>query len=243
MAVSYEDIYKKQYKKTIGDTVENLKEAEGAGLKSLKTSYDATEKKLTQNRDNSLKQAYISKMKEEKEAPALLARQGLNGGYSESAQASITRNYQNNRTAAENNYQDNMANAQTAYNSDVASLKATYADAINSAKQNAIALATSQASNIYNAALAEEQAAAGSGGSGNSKEQQTEAPSGYINTGTVTNTPAGIVSNKRQTEAPAVKYTYRYENGTLYRVGLNANGRPVTKTPVNNQTTTGHKFF
>lgn len=245
MAVKYEDIYKDEYKKAIGNSVAKLEESEKAAQTSLKKNYDATAARLKETRDESLKQAYISKMKEEKDAPAILARQGLGGGYSETNQANITRNYQNNRAAANKNYQDNLTNADVAYNSDAASLKATYADAINAAKQNAISLAMQQASQRYNAALAEEQAAgSGTGGGTPATDPAAALRNDYVQTGTVVNTKQGLVNTQRQTEAPAVSYTYRYENGTLYRVGLNANGRPVSKTPVNsNKAPTGTSTF
>ena len=145
MAVKYDDIYNSEYTKALGNSVKNLEDSRAQAETALKKSYDATAARLKTNRETALREAYISKMKEERAAPSTLSRQGLGGGYSESNQAAITRNYQNNRAAAERNYADNATSADISYNSDLASLKSQYADAIANAKQNAVSQALSAA--------------------------------------------------------------------------------------------------
>lgn len=221
----YEDIYNEEYNKVLGNSVQKLEEAQAQGEKSLKASYDTTADRLKQTRDNSLKQAYISRMKEQKAAPSTLARQGLNGGYSETNLASINRNYQNNRNTAEQNYQNNLKDADVAYNSDLSSLKSTFADAINSAKQNAIFIALSSAAQRFNA----QQTGGGYSGSSYTETDDETLP---INTGTVTGNTSTLKKMQNESESPVSYYTTVIENGVLYRLGKNANGRTVTKEAV-----------
>ena len=229
MALKYEDIYNEEYNKVLGNSVKKLEEAQAQGEKSLKTSYDTTADRLKQNRDNSLKQAYISRMKEQKAAPSMLARQGLNGGYTETNLASINRNYQNNRNAAELNYQNNLKDADVAYNSDLSSLKSTFADAINSAKQNAISIALSSAAQRFNAQQA---AGGGVGGSLYAPDTDNSKETLPINTGTVTGSTSTLKQMQSKSESPVSYYTTVIENGVLYRLGKNANGRTITKEAV-----------
>ena len=227
MAKTYDAFYDEEYKKILGNSVNKLEEAQQQNEKSLKTNYDTTVNKLQQTRDNSLKEAYISRMKEQKAAPATLARQGLNGGYSETNQAAITRNYQNNRNSAEQNYQNNLKDADVAYNSDLSSLKATYADAINSAKQNAISLALSSAAQRFNA-----QNVGVGGSSGTNPDENPGTDPAVKNTGTVSGTSSALKQMQSGNEAPVAYYTTVMENGVLYRLGKNANGRTITKEAV-----------
>ena len=171
MAVSYDAIYNEEYKKAIGDSVANLEKTRAAAETSLKKSYDNSVNKVKQDQNEALRQAYISKRKEELYAQSALARQGLSGGMSETNQASILRNYQNNRNTANKNYQTNLSSLEQGYNSDLASLRANYDDYINSARQNAVSIAISNAANRYNILKAEEEeqkAASRSSSSGSS---------------------------------------------------------------------------
>lgn len=231
MAVKYDDIYNEEYNKAIGNSVKKLEESQEAAEKARRTAHEATTNKLQQNHSNAMKQAYISKMKEQKAAPSILARQGLNGGYSETNQASITRNYHNNRLAADLNLQNSLKDADVQLDSDIASLKSTYADAINSAKQNAISLALSAAAQRFNA-----QQAAGGGVGGSPYTSPPDLDNGKetlpINTGTVTGTGSTIKQMQSDVDAPVSYYTTVIENGVLYRLGKNANGRTITKEAV-----------
>lgn len=203
MAVKYDDIYNEEYNKAIGNSVKKLEESQEAAEKARRTAHEATTNKLQQNHSNAMKQAYISKMKEQKAAPSILARQGLNGGYSETNQASITRNYHNNRLAADLNLQNSLKDADVQLDSDIASLKSTYADAINSAKQNAISLALSAAAQRFNAQQA-------TSGGGVSSVQPAEPE-----TGSTTN----MIQNRVNTAGRVqdmTPVTSQVKNGTIY---------------------------
>lgn len=203
MAVKYDDIYNEEYNKAIGSSVKKLEESQEAAEKARRTAHEATTNKLQQNHSNAMKQAYISKMKEQKAAPSILARQGLNGGYSETNQASITRNYHNNRLAADLNLQNSLKDADVQLDSDIASLKSTYADAINSAKQNAISLALSAAAQRFNA----QQATSGGGVS--------YKPPAEPETGSTTNMIQNRVNTAGTVQDKTTAYV-RVKNGTAY---------------------------
>lgn len=159
MAVSYDQIYKEEFNKAIGDSVTRLQQSQEQQEKALKAGYDQQQTALADNRNKALREAYISKMKEERDMPSAMARQGLNGGMVESNVASINRAYQNNRRAAEDNFANNKATLDVGYEGDLANIRSQYVDAIATARQNANSLALSAAQQKYNNLLAEEEKA------------------------------------------------------------------------------------
>lgn len=237
--MTYDEIYNEEYNKAIGNSVSDIekqqKEAEGSlasnkqiALNKLKQAYENNAKTLTDNKNQALQEAYISKMKEQRDMPGTLARQGLGGGVSETTQASLTRNYQNNRNSAEKNYATNKTSLDTAYadnqgtiesdyNTNLTNLKSSYLNAIANAKQNAMSLALSSASNRYNA-YQNELAAASSSASGSG----SGSGGGGGNTTSVENA-----------------------NGTLYNVTRDSNGNIVDYSLVgnpNSKIVTGNTF-
>ena len=159
MAIKYEDIYNEEFTKQLGDSVTRLQQSQEQQEKALKAGYDQQQANLQANRNKALKEAYISKMKEERDMPSAMARQGLNGGMVESNVASINRAYQNNRRAAEDNYANNKTTLDVGYEGDLANIRSQYVDAIATARQNANSLALSAAQQKYNNLLAEEEKA------------------------------------------------------------------------------------
>ena len=157
MAVNYDDIFKKEYETALGDSVTRLQQSQEQQEKALKAGYDQQQADLLANRNKALKEAYISKMKEERDMPSAMARQGLNGGMAESNIASINRAYQNNRNAAETNYNNNKTTLGVGYEGDLANIRSQYVDAIATARQNANSLALTAAQQKYNNLLAEEE--------------------------------------------------------------------------------------
>lgn len=157
MAVSYDQIYKEELNKAIGDSVTRLQQSQEQQEKALKAGYDQQQTALADNRNKALREAYISKMKEERDMPSAMARQGLNGGMVESNVASINRAYQNNRRAAEDNFANNKTTLDVGYEGDLANIRSQYVDAIATARQNANSLALSNAGTRYNALVAEEE--------------------------------------------------------------------------------------
>lgn len=157
MAIKYEDIYNEEFTKQLGDSVTRLQQSQEQQEKALKAGYDQQQANLQANRNKALKEAYISKMKEERDMPSVMARQGLNGGMVESNVASINRAYQNNRRAAEDNYANNKTTLDVGYEGDLANIRSQYVDAIATARQNANSLALTAAQQRYNNLVAEEE--------------------------------------------------------------------------------------
>ena len=105
-----------------------------AAKNSLKTSYDASKKDIDSDAEASLREAYINNMLNRKNLQQALTAQGLNGGASETTQASMLNNYGSARNEIETqqakslaellrNYNDNVASAQNAWSSQMASLE------------------------------------------------------------------------------------------------------------------------
>lgn len=107
----------------------------GSNLDSTKgqllDSYNRSKKSVNDDAAQSLKQAYINKMKSERNLDQQMSAQGLSGGASESTRAGMMNNYGNarneintttnkNLSALEGDYNDNLAEALQAYNSAVA---------------------------------------------------------------------------------------------------------------------------
>lgn len=187
---NYDNIYKEEYNKYIGDAESRISNAQKQAEDSLKKTYDASKARLDNDRKESLRQAYITKMMALRDAPAQMARQGLSGGYTESNLASIERAYANNRNAAQKNYDENLTSLDVGYNGDLASLRNSYLDMINAAKQNAASQALTSAAQRYNALKAEEEAAAASSGG-----------SSYASSGSASRTSASPVSSNSNSGA------------------------------------------
>lgn len=256
MAVSYDQIFKEEYNKQLGDSVTRLQQSQAQQEKALRAGYDQQQQKLTENKNKALREAYISKMKEERDMPSTMARQGLNGGMTESNIASIQRNYQNNRNAAETNYNDNRTSLDVGYEGDLANIRSQYVDAIASARQNAHSLALTSAGQRYNAAVAEEEKAkaeaeaaaaaaqaASSGGSGGSSRSGSPSADAddkvpeVENNGTALANQSGLASTgSDNTATPEGSKTYKsydyqtkYLNGQkyIYKYGVKSDGSKV----------------
>ena len=98
---------------------------------TLRDSYDRSKDSIMSDSKNSLKQAYINKMSQEKNLNQQLSAQGLSGGATETTRASMSNNYgnarneinrttNNNLSELEGQYNENLASALQAYNSAVA---------------------------------------------------------------------------------------------------------------------------
>ena len=97
----------------------------------LLDSYNRSKTSINEDAARSLKQAYINKMKSERNLDQQMSAQGLSGGATETTRASMANNYGNarneintttndNLSALEGEYNDNVAQALQAYNSAVA---------------------------------------------------------------------------------------------------------------------------
>lgn len=125
---------------------------------TLKTSYDASKKDIDSDAEASLREAYINNMLNRKNLTQALTAQGLNGGASETTQASMLNNYGNARnnietTQAKNladllrTYNGNLASAQNAWSSQMAQLELQKMQQLQAAEN---ALANMQTASLGN---------------------------------------------------------------------------------------------
>ena len=98
----------------------------------LANQYNRSKASISQDAENSLRQAYINSMMAKKNIGQQMSALGLNGGATETTLANMANNYgnarnninttmNNNLYNLEGNYSDNLSQAQQAYNSAVAS--------------------------------------------------------------------------------------------------------------------------
>lgn len=98
----------------------------------LTNQYNRSRDSISQDAENSLRQAYINKMLSQRNLGQQMSAQGLTGGASETTMANMLNNYgnarnninttmNNNLSNLEGNYSDNLSQAMQAYNSAVAS--------------------------------------------------------------------------------------------------------------------------
>lgn len=98
----------------------------------LANQYNRSKGNITQDAENSLRQAYINNMLNRKNLAQQMSAQGLTGGATETTMANMLNNYgnarnninttmNNNLSNLEGNYSDNLSQAMQAYNSAVAS--------------------------------------------------------------------------------------------------------------------------
>lgn len=96
----------------------------------LKANYDLSRNALADDAERALQEAYINRMMNERALAQTLNAQGLNGGATESAIASLLNNYGNSRnniTVAHNN---NLAELENAYLANLAQAQQNYNDAL-----------------------------------------------------------------------------------------------------------------
>lgn len=121
----------------------------------LLDSYNRSKQNITDDAAQSLREAYINRMKSERNLAQQMSAMGLNGGATETTLAGMLNNYGNarnnintttnrNLSSLEGNYNDNLAQAMQAYNSAVANASAQKA-------QQAIALENALANNQISA--------------------------------------------------------------------------------------------
>ncbi len=111
----------------------NLDSNLNATKSQLTSSYNDSAKSLNDSASKALQEAYISRMMSEKKLPMQLSAQGINGGATESAVASLMNNYGNARNNIETSRQDNLRQLEAAYNNNMANAMQSYNDAVSSA--------------------------------------------------------------------------------------------------------------
>lgn len=88
---------------------------------TLKASYDASKSDIDSDAEASLREAYINNMLNRKNLQQALTAQGLNGGASETTQASMLNNYGTARNEIEKQQADNLAELLQTYNNNLSS--------------------------------------------------------------------------------------------------------------------------
>ena len=116
----------------------------------LSSSYGNSRTSLQQNEENALREAYINRMMNEKNLKQQLNAQGLTGGASESAIASMLNNYGTSRNNIQNTAADNLRELEQTYNSNLATAQQKYNDAVNSANDSNMAYRMQLENNLAN---------------------------------------------------------------------------------------------
>ncbi len=99
----------------------------------LASSYNNSRDSLNASAEKSLQEAYINRMMNEKSLRQQLNAQGLNGGASESAIASMLNNYGTSRNNINTATADSLRSLEETYNSNLANAQQKYNDAVSDA--------------------------------------------------------------------------------------------------------------
>jgi len=124
-----------------GAYMQAIEDSFGSTRGQLEDSYNRSRKNINEDALQSLKQAYVNKMLQEKNFDQQMSAQGITGGASETTRASMANNYGNarndiNRTKARNlsdlegEFNDNLASALQAYNQAVAQAQLAKAEQV-----------------------------------------------------------------------------------------------------------------
>ena len=229
---NYNEIYDEAYGSLEDQYTEkkkNLNDAWDKEQTSLDEQKKAADERNLETRNEALRQAFISRKQNERSMPGLMTAQGLSGGPSETAIASVMRGYQNTRNAANKEYGTNQTTLDTDYSSSNTTLGSKYAQLLNDLQTQRTNDAVTQAQLQYQAALQQEQiewekeqirqqqaaqaAAAASGGSSSS----SRGSGGGIST---TDTPDYIETGGAQSQA----YTGGVKPTTTMRNKVKING-------------------
>lgn len=103
-----------------------------ASKKQLADAYSSQQNKLQSGTEDALRQAYISKMQEQKNLDQNLAAQGISGGLSESSKASLANNYGNSRASIQSALTDNLSDLANTYNGNLADMETNYQNLLQS---------------------------------------------------------------------------------------------------------------
>jgi len=122
---------------------ENLERAKNQLLESLNRS----KKTVSDDAENSLRQAYINNMLAKRDIAQRLSAMGLNGGMTETTLAGLANQYGNNRNSINKALNTNLSNLEGNYNSGLSELEGSYSSSLADALQaynNALANANAQ---------------------------------------------------------------------------------------------------
>lgn len=105
----------------------------------LASSYGNSRDALNASAEKSLQEAYINRMMNERNLRQQLNAQGLNGGASESAIASMLNNYGTSRNNINTATADSLRSLEEAYNNNIANAQQKYNDAVGDAADTNLA--------------------------------------------------------------------------------------------------------
>ena len=105
----------------------------------LTSSYNNSRDSLNASAEKSLQEAYINRMMNERNLRQQLNAQGLNGGASESAIASMLNNYGTSRNNINTATADSLRSLEETYNSNLANAQQKYNDAVSDAEATNLA--------------------------------------------------------------------------------------------------------
>lgn len=155
--IDWNAIYNEELNK-IADPTEQINALKSADIGALDTAKAAQELKLGQTRDESLRQAYVTREMNRKDLPAIMSNMGLTGGITETAANDLLRDYRNTSNSARRSYDTSATDLANTYGTNVANLNSTYGQRILEALANRQATATNSAN--IRAQIAQAEAAA-----------------------------------------------------------------------------------
>lgn len=135
---SLNDIYNQQvnllggsYDTQRNTLAENLDRAKNA----LRTTYNQSVRNVSNDAENSLKQAYISNMLAKRNIAQQLSAMGLNGGMTETTLAGLANNYGNQRNSINAAKLNNLSNLEGNFNNSLSDLEGNYSSELANALQ------------------------------------------------------------------------------------------------------------
>ena len=111
-----------------GAVSQSAKSNYDTALNTLQANYDASAGKISAEAGDSLQQAYINYMMSKRDLAQQLSAQGLSGGASESAAASVYNTYGTNRNAIVRDRAQNLADLLVQFDSSKSSALQAYND-------------------------------------------------------------------------------------------------------------------
>lgn len=123
------------YTKRLAGLDDNLATTNNA----LASSYGNSRDSLNANSEKALQEAYVNRMMNERNLRQQMNAQGLNGGASESALASLYNTYGNSRNNINNATMDSLRSLEETYNNNIANARQNYNNAMSSAADSNMA--------------------------------------------------------------------------------------------------------
>lgn len=133
-----------------GNAIQNAQGLYGQQSSALQNALNLQKQNVESEAEKSLQQAYVNRMMNEKNLEQRLTAQGLSGGASESALASLLNNYGSNRNTIEQSKLSDLASAESSYGQNLASLLANLQSAQSSAENARLSGLTSLENSLAN---------------------------------------------------------------------------------------------